>query len=181
MNPGSITSLLATASVPMPEMCKLLPELWEEAAICSPGESLQQECVCLKGMSRAKALPKSSKSLSNFNFGVEVAQKEMGSKLGQGDIFVSFSGRESLRWDQGTSPRCWVMQLLLQLRVQERAQGLQLGGIFWESTDGKNPLTSVRTARGFHLLLAKWNQVSEQKGGVGEQSKVRSCPGWALD
>lgn len=153
MNPGSITSLLATASVPMPEMCKLLPELWEEAAICSPGESLQQECVCQKGMSRAKALPKSSKSLSNFNFGVEVAQKEMGSKLGQGHIFVSFSGRESLSWDQGTSPRCWVMAE--QLRVQERAQGLQLGGIFWESTDGKNPLTSVRTACGFPPLVSK--------------------------
>lgn len=56
----------------------------------------------------------------------------MGSKLEQGDIFVSFSGRERPSWDQGTSPSCWVMaeQLLLQLRVQERAQGLQLRGIF---------------------------------------------------
>lgn len=89
----------------MPGMCKLLPELWEEAATCSPGESLQQGWVCQKGMSRAKALPKSSTSLSNFNFGAEVAQEEMGSKLGQGDIFVSFSGKESLSWDQGTSPR----------------------------------------------------------------------------
>lgn len=72
-------------------------------------------------------------------------------------------------------------RLLLQLRVQERAQGLQLCGIFGESADGTNPLASARTARGFHLLLAKWNQVSGQKVGVGEQSRVRSCPGWALD
>lgn len=107
----------------------------------------------------------------------------MGSKLGQGDIFVSFSGRERLSWEQGTSPRCWVMaeQLLLQLRVQEIAQGLQLRGIFLESAVGKDPLASVRTAHGFHLLLAKWKQVSEQKGGLGEQSRVRSWPGWALD
>lgn len=83
-------------------------------------------------MARAKALPKSPKLLSNFHFGAEAVQEETGGRLGQGDNFVFFSGRERLSWDQETSPRCWVMaeQLLFQLRVQGRAQALQLCGIF---------------------------------------------------
>lgn len=74
VNPGSITSLLPTASRLLLCMPKLLPvqaALWEEAVTCSPGESLQQRYVCAhcqKGMSRAKALPKPPKLLSNFHF-----------------------------------------------------------------------------------------------------------------
>lgn len=48
MNPGSITSLLATASGLVPGMCKLLPvqaTLWEEAVTHSSGDSAAGVCV----------------------------------------------------------------------------------------------------------------------------------------
>lgn len=118
-------------------ICKLLPV---QAAL----ESLCSMCVSVHTARRPCREPKHYQNPPNYSATFILEQRQCRRKWVPGwDIFASFLGRERLSWDQRTSLNCWVVaeQLLLQPRVQERAQSVQLGGIFlaicrWKSLSG---------------------------------------------